>query len=383
MTSAPTTERPGLAGTGFDPRSPRNWLERVRDGGLDDGEHEATLRFVYRAWLVALLLKALGSGWDVAWHFRWLRDDFAPPHDVNLVGDGIAIALVIFHWYTRFGVDKWSLRVMTGGTALFVLSAPLDVINHRINGLDITSWSPTHFGLYVGTAIMIAGVILGWTRHGRARPDYQPVLFGLWFFFVENVWFPAQHQEYGEVTVRAWDAGRQVPEQELLEFAAQQIGRGVDREALVQFALPVPAWVYPVWTVAAVGLALLVARRVSGRPWTATALAGAYVAWRCVLYPLFAATGFPRSAVPFFVLGIGLAIDLVCRARLPWYAEAVLGAIVTTALGYAALYGQATALVAPPVSYRSAGTAAVLLALGWAAVRLLPTLRARQSPAPA
>ena len=109
----------------------------------------------------------------MAWHFRWLRDDFAPPHNVNLVGDGIAIVLVLLPLRTPgSAVDRIALRLMVGGATLFVVSAPIDVINHRINGLDITSWSITHFGLYTGTAILIAGVIRAWRLHldGPAAP---------------------------------------------------------------------------------------------------------------------------------------------------------------------------------------------------------------------
>ena len=141
---ASLADRVGLTTVGLEeitPRNVRSWLKRVQAGGLDAVEAAAATRLVFRVWLVAFLFKALGSGWDVAWHFRWLRDDFAPPHDVNLVGDGIAIALVLFHAYTKFAVDRLALRLMIVGAALFVGSAPIDVINHRINGLDITSWS--------------------------------------------------------------------------------------------------------------------------------------------------------------------------------------------------------------------------------------------------
>ncbi len=362
--------RLGLAAAGLDAITVRNlraWLERVKSGDLDAGERAATVALAYRLWLVALMLKALGSGWDVAWHFRFVRDDLAPPHDINLVGDGLAIALVLFHWYTRLGVDRPALRLMAGGAALFVLSAPIDVINHRINGLDITSWSVTHFGLYVGTAVMIAGVIRGWRTSGSRRREHTLVLGGLWFFFLENVWFPAQHQEYGVVGISAWDRGTPYAEQSLLQFAADELGRAVDREAVVGFALPVPSWVYPMWTVVAAGLTLVVARRLVGRRFTATALAGAYVAWRCLLYPLFVVTGFSPSAVPFLILAIGLAVDLVYLTGMPAPVEASLGAIAVTAPAYAAMAVQSWVLVAPPIEYRSAVAAALLLGVGWAA----------------
>jgi hypothetical protein len=363
--------RLGLPRTGLTSVAPREvsaWLERVRAGRLDPVETTATTVLVYRTWLIALLLKALGSGWDVAWHFRFIRDDFAPPHVVNLIGDGIAIALVLFHWYTRLGVDRLALRLMIGGAALFVFSAPVDVINHRINGLDITSWSVTHFGLYTGTAIMIAGTIRGWYLHSAGRSDRALVLGALFFFFFENVWFPAQHQEYGVESIAAWDRGRPYAEQSLLEFAANQIGKPVDRGSLVAFSLPVPPWVYPVWIMSAAVLTLLVARRTIGLRWTATTLAAAYVAWRCVLFPLFMVAKFPTSAVPFFILAAGVAVDLVCRWRLPVVPEAALGAVAVTTATYLAIFVQSSLLVAPPVSYWSAFVAAGLLFLGWAAL---------------
>jgi hypothetical protein len=366
------TRRLGLAAAGLDsltPREIRTWIERVRAGGLDPAEAAAALAFVYRMWLVALTLKALGSGWDVAWHFRFNRDDFAPPHDVNLVGDGIAIALVLFHWYTRFGVDRIALRLMVGGAGLFVLSAPIDVINHRINGLDITSWSITHFGLYTGTAIMIAGAIRGWQGHSAQRRDRAFVLGGLWFFFLENVWFPNQHQEYGVEEIKSWDRGQPYAEQSLLDFAAGQIHRPVDRASVVAFSLPVPAWVYPLWIVTAAALTLMVARRSVGLKWTATTLAAVYLAWRCVLFPLFMATGFPTSAVPFVVLAAGVAVDLVCRLNLPWIAEAAAGAVVITLFVYVGVFVQSYVLVAPPISYWSAPIAAAVLFAAWAGVK--------------
>src|SRR5262245_19123166 len=98
-------DRLGLSATGlesFAPADIRAWLDRVRAGGLSAAESRATLVLTFRVWLIAFLLKALGSGWDVSWHFRWFRDDFAPPHDMNLVGDGMVIVLVLCHWYTRF-----------------------------------------------------------------------------------------------------------------------------------------------------------------------------------------------------------------------------------------------------------------------------------------
>jgi hypothetical protein len=368
----------GLTGTGLPALAPtdvRSWLDRVRAGQLDANEYRATMLLVYRTWLIAFFFKAVGSGWDVAWHFRFNRDDFAPPHIINLVGDGMAIVLVLCHWYTRFGVDKIAFRLMAGGTSLFVLSAPIDVINHRINGLDITSWSITHFGLYTGTAIMIAGVIRGWRLHSENLASRSILLGALWFFFLENVWFPNQHQEYGIEEIASWDRGDVYAEQSLLDFAAKQLNREVDRGSLVQFSLPVDSWVYPVWAVGAAMLTLVIARRSVGLRWTATSIAGAYVLWRCVMYPILAGVGFPTSALPLFILAGALAIDLVCLVNLPWAVEAAVGAALTTAAIYVAGYLQSVAVVAPPISYWSAPVAGLILFAGWAALAGLRACR--------
>ena len=75
------------------------------------------------------------------------------------------------------------------------------MINHRVNGLDLTSWSPSHALLYIGTAIMIAGLIRAWylryPREGRYRWQWTAGLVALFAFFFENAHFPQLQQEYG------------------------------------------------------------------------------------------------------------------------------------------------------------------------------------------
>lgn len=327
---------------------------------------------LYRLWLIAFTFKVLGASWDVSWHFRWLRDDLAPPHLLNSVGTVIVVALVIMHGYTGLGVDRGALRLIQWGTGVFLIAVPLDLINHRINGLDITSWSPSHSLLYIGTALMIAGILRAW-HLGAPQTRYRPLVFGaLWVFFLENVWFPAQHQEYGVLEIASWDRGDPYAEPILLEFAAQQIGRPVDREAVVAFSLPTPDWVYPMWTAVVGVLVLVLARRTVGWRWTATAVAGTYLGYRCLIWPLLVGTNFPASAVPFFVLASGLAVDLVFLIRLKPLVRAVVGAVVVTGVTYAALAAQTLLLVAPPSSYPSGVVAAVLLAaLWWGGERLV------------
>lgn len=327
---------------------------------------------VYQLWLVALLLKMLGSSWDLSWHFRWLRDDLAPPHLLNSLGTIVVVALVAFHSYTGYGVDKVALRLMQGGIGLFLLAIPADVINHEINGLDITTWSWSHSGLYLGTAIMLAGVIRGWWRHGpRGGPRRPLVLAMLWLFLLENVMFVAGQQEYGVVSVAAWDRGEPQAEPILLQFAAEQIGRPVDRVAVVNFALPVQAWVYLAWVIGAAMLVLVLARWVIGWRWTATAVTAAYLGYRCVMWLLLSAAGFPESAVPFLLLAGAVVVDLLFSTRVPWSLRPVLGGPLIAAAVCGGAWLQDVLAVAPPLDYRSAAAASAVLTAAWLALTLL------------
>jgi hypothetical protein len=351
-------------------RARKLWHAWVTPGTAPRAMPAPELVTIYRLWLAALLLKMLGAGWDVSWHFRWLRDDLAPPHLLNSAGTAMAVALVAFHSYTGYGVDRRALRLMRVGMGIFLVAIPLDLINHRINGLDITTWSVTHGLLYLGTAVMMSGVIRGWALYGPPGRGRWLTLGALWVFFLENVMFVAGQQEYGVVAVMAWDAGRPEAEPSLLQVAADQIGRPVDRVAVVHFALPVPAWVYLAWIVAAAMLVLVLARWMIGWQWAATAVTATYLAYRCVMWVLLVGSGFPRSAVPFLLLGGALAVDLMMSrprfsARLSWVARPLVGAMLVAAAICGAAWLQDVLLIAPPLDYRSVAGAAGGLAAVW------------------
>ncbi|MEV4106424.1 hypothetical protein [Nonomuraea sp. NPDC049695] len=349
-------------------------------------------RVLYFGWLVALTLKLLGSAWDVSWHFKWLRDDLAPPHLLNSAGTAVALALTVIHGYTGYGVDKAALRLIQWGTGIFLVAVPLDLINHRVNGLDITSWSPSHLMLYLGTFFMIAGVIRGWFMGAPPGRERTVVLGAFFAFFLENVHFPEQHQEYGTLSIGAWDNHATYAEPILLRFAADQMGRPVDRTMMVGFSLPVPDYLYPVYAVV-VGLAVLVvARLMIGRFGAATLVAAGYVGFRTVIWPLLTVTGFPPSAVPFFLVVAGLLVDLAFLVRMP-YVRAVLGSIGGTAAVYGALAaqsaimggvygaikGQEGLLGAPPQAMSSAVWAGLGLLIVWLAVEWIADKRRPQT----
>ncbi|MFI5607489.1 hypothetical protein [Amycolatopsis sp. NPDC051903] len=336
------------------------------------------LRFCYGMWLAAFAFKLLGSSWDMSWHFKWLRDDLAPPHLINTVGTVIIIVLVAIHSYTGLGCDKPSLRLMQTGLVVFLVAAPLDVINHRVNGLDLTAWSPSHLLLYLGTGIMQAGVLLGWLRLAPPGRFRTGVLLALWAFFLENTFFPNGQQEYGVLGLRAWERGTPEAEPSLLTFAANQIGHPVDRTAILHFTMPIPEWVYPLWGIGVTALILVLARRTLGFRWAALSVAGAYVAYRCVMWPLLLGLGFPVSTVPFYLLAVGLAVDLAVTIGAGHrVATAAIGALLVSAFGYGALWvqsqlrpwllGDSHTESAPPVAYWTVAVALVGVFVLWAA----------------
>lgn len=328
----------------------------------------ALIARLYRLWVLAFAFKLLGATWDICWHFKWLRDDLAPPHLINTVGTVIVLGLVIVHTYTGIGVDRTTLRWMQWGTGVFLVAAPLDVINHRVNGLDITAWSSSHALLYIGTGMMIVGVLRGWTALGGADRLAYPITCFLWFAVLDGFLFLNQHQEYGVLGLEAWARGEPYAEPSLLQFAAQDLGRPVDWIAVENFTLPVPDWVYPTWATATGMITLVLARRLTGGRWTATWVAGGYVAFRCVAWVLLAAADFPVSTVPFFILGGAVAVDLVFNSLLhPPVVKALAGSVIVTAATYVSLLVQATFVKAPPVSYSSAAFAVVALAALWSA----------------
>ncbi|MEU5862449.1 hypothetical protein ABZ815_14810 [Nonomuraea sp. NPDC047529] len=348
-------------------------------------------RVLYLGWLVALTLKLLGSAWDVSWHFKWLRDDLAPPHLLNSAGTALVVVLTVIHGYTGYGVDKAALRLIQWGTGIFLVAVPLDLINHRVNGLDITSWSPSHIMLYVGTFFMIMGVIRGWFMGAPPGRERTVVLGAFLAFFLENVHFPEQHQEYGILSLGAWDNHATYAEQILLRFAADQMGRPVDRIMMSGFTLPVPDYLYPVYAVVG-GLSVLVAARLLiGRFGAATLVAGAYVGFRTLIWPLLTFGGFPPSALPVFLVVAGLLVDLAFLVRVP-AVRAVVGAAAVTAGAYGALAaqnavmgpvygaikGQTGLYGAPPLATSSAVWAGLGLLAAWLAAEWLAGRRDRR-----
>ena len=327
-------------------------------GPADD---QTELRWIYTAWLGAFLLKMLGSSWDVSWHFRWLRDDLAPPHLLNSAGTAVVIGLVVFHSYTGYGVDRRALRLMQWGIGLFLLAVPLDIVNHRINGLDITSWSPSHGLLYFGTAVMLAGAIRGWWLYAAPGRTRSLVSLGLWLFFVENVLFPNQHQEYGVLSLRATAPGTPRPSRRCWTSPPRRA-----RPRRSSCCRCPPGCTRPGWSAPACSRCSSPAR--------SSACGGPPRSWPAPTWPTAASRGscwsrpgFPPSDVPFVLLVGAVLVDLAVTYRVPgWAAGPAVAGLV-----YAAGAVQEAIGILPPWNWWSILPVAVGFGALWTAVDLL------------
>jgi hypothetical protein len=184
------------------------------------------------------------------------------------------------------------------------------------------------------------------------------VLMGLWLFSLENVLFPNQHQEYGVLSLADYQAGRTTAEPQLLDFAAAQ------GSSPTSFMLPVPPWVHPAWLICAGLLALVVARKVVGRRWTATVLVGTYLAYRAVVWGLLVATGFPPSVLPVMLLVGAVLVDCAVTWRVPGW---VAGVPVAAAVFLAAFLQEFLAVI-PPWEWQAAPFVCLGFAVLWTVV---------------
>ena len=348
------------------------------------------MKKVYGLWLLAFGLKLFGSAWDTSWHFKYFFDTFSPPHNVNTVGFLLAWALVGYHWGgtewaqrqvarlpagpQRFArkwllleqlgperhMDRGSLIVTTTGLFVFLVAAPIDQVWHRIFGLDLTTWSPTHLGLFAGTELAILGVLMGVYRHDKTdqRGSFDSIaLLCLGGFLLEAFLFACGQQEYGYITLYAINHPDYVNVQHMTTFPIAALLAAAQNQggAYALATGSVPTWIYPYYQLLMVTAILQFTRLLHRRAWTATAVVALYLAYRLVARFLLHSFDFPVSFVPYYLIGIGLSLDifgalqsiLVKRwMRMLWGALAAAGAT-------AAVYGGAALIqrfeVMPPI----------------------------------
>lgn len=346
------------------------------------------MRNVYWAWALGLLLKGIGASWDVSWHFRILRETISPPHVINAVG-GLVCALALVHeWRQRDQRRTGPLLVVLAGVALFLLAIPFDEWWHRTFGIDLTTWSPAHMMLFVGTMVSVFGILLlfvGDLARGRSVRDAiraastqeRTMLAFLVIIFAGAVYFPLTYNEYTTVAAQVAIEAPETMDPALLEMA-----RSVEDPVFHG----TPRWLYPVYSVAVAAFVGTLTRAWLGRGWALVALGG-ISAERVVVDAVLGAGGWPTAALPLQFLAMGGAIELVWAARAPSWSRALAGGIAGSVTGYGYFVAPITWRTPVPLTAESwpAGVAvaafAALLALlfvrrGLHYVEAVPDIRA-------
>ena len=257
----------------------------------------------YRLWVLAFLLKFIGSAWDASYHFRYLFEEYSIPHIVNTIGFILGAFLLLQEWRHPHYMDRFSRNLITIGYVLFLIGIPLDFTYHIAYGIDLTTWSPTHFIYYIGTSMMIIGVWRGYFIHTREiHPSWKSLHTWFAMYLLECLMFPNMQQENGAISYDQYIHGRSIASKEILELIsdpASQIFGGI------------PEWVYPIYSILMVALLTILIIRFC-RDYTIPVMATAlYILFRFVGKAIFYSVGYPTSYVPITLLFIPLSFFLI------------------------------------------------------------------------
>ena len=291
----------------------------------------------YRLWVVAFLLKFIGSAWDASYHFKYLFEEYSIPHIVNTLGFALGGYLLFKEWRKPHFMDRFSRNLITIGYALFLIGIPLDFSYHIAYGIDLTTWSPTHFIYYIGTDIMIFGVWRGYFLHTRiVQPTWKSMHTWFAMFLLECLMFPNMQQENGAISYNQYIHGKSIASKEILELIsdpASQIFGGI------------PQWVYPIYSVLMVALLTIIIIRVY-RDFTIPVMGAAlYILLRFIGKAIFYAVGYPTSYVPITLLFIPLFFLLFKK---PNWLAGLLGSLFYFLVLYA--INKSNLLITPPLA---------------------------------
>jgi hypothetical protein len=326
------------------------WRDSLDEQFTAGASNQQTIRTVFVLWLLAFFLKHSGSAWDVAWHFRFVFGALEPPHWLNIVGNTLAIGLIIYQTMTGRAIERTGFLVMQAAFVVFLIHMPLDVLNHYLFGLDVTVWSPTHVLGFAATTVMMGGLLYSWLR--LTEPGRWRLAIGLvcWAFLLDDAIFMLSQQEYGVVALDAYARGVTTASPELLAQA------GRSPEQFVQGGIP--NWVYPIWMILTGTAVMLAARRIQGWRWAATTVTLIYLAYRVVGRVLLGTFGFPVAFIPVLLLMAAFVIDLAVSRR--WGALTTALALVATYYPAAMLLGRYTLMPDFPLA-----TAPIVLLALW------------------
>ncbi len=282
-------------------------------------------RRYYVLWLVAIFLAEIGGATDVSWHFGHLFDTISPPHLTAASGVCLMVALLFWALVRErdrvVGLERAALRVGAAALAVGIMDEPFDLLWHRIFGVDISLWSPTHLMLNYPADVLNVCLVTALLASPAVRErGAWLVAFTMCLRNVMTTQFPLYQQEYGAVGLDGLARTGHSPwyiEPAMLVQIGSRGGQLVTGGA--------PDWLYLVYFPLAAGYALtfcavVLARRRSTRgmnqgmwPWrtgAATALALCFILWRLIFRQIFLTLHQAHAVVPWYLVPMGLTIDL-------------------------------------------------------------------------
>ena len=250
----------------------------------------------YRLWVIAFLLKFIGSAWDASYHFKYLFEEYSIPHIVNTLGFALGGYLLFKEWRHSHFMDRFSRNLITVGYALFLIGIPLDFSYHIKFGIDLTTWSPTHFVYYIATDIMIIGAWRGYFRYTETeKPTWKSLHTWFAMFLLECLVFPNMQQENGAISYNQYIHGHSIASKEILALIsdpASQIFGGI------------PEWVYPIFSVLMVTLLTVIVNRLLRDHSIIVMGTALYILLRWIYKTVFYVVHYPTSYVPITLLFI-------------------------------------------------------------------------------
>ena len=156
-------------------------------------------RWLYGGLILGFIMKSVGAAWDVSYHFKHFRDFYQLPHLLNASGDALILILLIYLWKKEPKRDRPQLKIIMYGILVFLAAIGFDQWYHDVFGIDLTTWSPSHFMLYAGSFIALIGAFLYMLndfRHSRISQrakTWLSLIFGYLIF--DTLVFPLLQQE--------------------------------------------------------------------------------------------------------------------------------------------------------------------------------------------
>ena len=276
---------------------------------------------------IAALLISFGTYWDISEHIitgivPGGEDFLWPPHLMIYAGFLLAL-LVALGGLAALGVPnlkagindprRWVRRnpyvaatVLVAGYG--VLSIPGDAIWHELYGIDLTAWSPPHIflGLSASFLAVFGAALLGRGERNGRREERGTAVLSLLTPLFSLLGFHSSRADWRGVVQLLYLA------MALLLFLP--IG-SVEWElgTVDGFVARRPIWLYPTIIGGASFFLLLLGRRMTSGPWTATVFALFYFGLRLAATS-FAdlVSGSPPRLTLVFILG-AFFVDLTCR----------------------------------------------------------------------